>query len=27
VLLEDTSGIRNYYLEGIMYVSEGYTAP
>lgn len=27
VLLEDTSGIRNYYLEGIVYVSEGYTAP
>tara|TARA_R110002126_G_scaffold151827_4_gene298950 strand:- start:18992 stop:19333 length:342 start_codon:yes stop_codon:yes gene_type:complete len=27
VLLEDSSGLRNYYLEGIMYVSEGYTAP
>jgi hypothetical protein len=27
VLLEDTSGLRNYYLEGIAYVSEGYTAP
>ena len=27
VLLEDTNGLRNYYLEGIMYVSEGYTAP
>ena len=27
VLLEDTSGLRNYYLEGIVYVSEGYTAP
>jgi hypothetical protein len=27
VLLEDTSGRRNYYLEGIVYVSEGYTAP
>lgn len=27
VLLEDTAGIRNYYLEGIVYVSEGYTAP
>jgi hypothetical protein len=27
VLLEDTSGLRNYYLEGIMYISEGYTAP
>ena len=27
VLLEDTAGLRNYYLEGIVYVSEGYTAP
>lgn len=27
VLLEDSSGLRNYYLEGIMFVSEGYTAP
>jgi hypothetical protein len=27
VLLEDTAGLRNYYLEGILYVSEGYTAP
>ena len=27
VLLEDTSGLRNYYLEGIVYVSEGYTEP
>ena len=27
VLLEDTVGLRNYYLEGIVYVSEGYTAP
>ena len=27
VLLEDGSGLRNYYLEGIMYVSQGYTAP
>ena len=27
VLLEDTTGLRNYYLEGIVYVSEGYTAP
>ena len=27
VLLEDSSGLRNYYLEGIVYVSEGYTAP
>ena len=27
VLLEDTAGLRNYYLEGIGYVSEGYTAP
>ena len=26
VLLEDTNGLRNYYLEGIMYVSQGYTA-
>jgi hypothetical protein len=27
VLLEDSSGLLNYYLEGIVYVSEGYTAP
>jgi hypothetical protein len=27
VLLENTSGLRNYYLEGIVFVSEGYTAP
>jgi hypothetical protein len=27
VLLEDTAGLRNYYLEGSVYVSEGYTAP
>jgi hypothetical protein len=27
VLLEDSGGLRNYYLEGIVYVSEGYTAP
>jgi len=27
VLLEDAAGLRNYYLEGIAYVSEGYTAP
>jgi hypothetical protein len=27
VLLEDASGLRNYYLEGIVYVSEGYTQP
>lgn len=27
VLLEDTANLRNYYLEGIVYVSEGYTAP
>jgi hypothetical protein len=27
VLLEDSSGLRNYYLEGIVYVSQGYTAP
>ena len=27
VLLEDSSGLRNYYIEGTVYVSEGYTAP
>jgi hypothetical protein len=27
VLLEDSGGLLNYYLEGIAYVSEGYTAP
>ena len=27
VLLEDSSGIRQYYLEGIIFVSQGYTAP
>ena len=27
VLLEDGSGIREYYLEGIIFVSQGYTAP
>ncbi len=27
VMLEDTAGLRNYYLEGIVYVSEGYTQP
>lgn len=27
VLLENTGGIREYYLEGIVYVSEGYTQP
>lgn len=27
VLLDDGSGFLNYYLEGIVYVSEGYTAP
>jgi hypothetical protein len=27
VLLQDTAGLRNYYLEGIVYVSEGYTQP
>lgn len=27
VLLEDASGLREYYLEGIVYASEGYTAP
>jgi hypothetical protein len=26
VLLENPSGLRNYWLEGIIYVSEGYTA-
>lgn len=26
VLLTNTSGLKEYYLEGIMYVSEGYTA-
>ena len=26
VLLEDTSGLKEYYLEGVIYVSEGYTA-
>lgn len=27
VLLENPSGLREYYLKGTMYVSEGYTAP
>jgi hypothetical protein len=27
VLLENPSGLREYYLEGIIYTSEGYTAP
>jgi hypothetical protein len=27
VLLEDTAGLRNYYLEGVVYVSQGYTQP
>ena len=27
VLLEDTGGTREYYLEGIIFVSQGYTAP
>jgi len=27
VLLEDTAGLKNYYIEGNVYVSEGYTAP
>ena len=27
VLLEDGSGLREYYLEGVIFVSEGYTAP
>lgn len=26
VLLTDTSGLKEYYLEGVIYVSEGYTA-
>jgi hypothetical protein len=26
VLLTDTAGIKEYYLEGVLYVSEGYTA-
>ena len=27
VLLEDSGGTREYYLEGVIFVSEGYTAP
>lgn len=27
VMLENASGLREYYLEGIIYVSEGYTSP
>jgi hypothetical protein len=27
VLLQNTSGLLHYYLEGVIYVSEGYTAP
>ena len=27
VMLEDGSGIREYYLEGVIFVSQGYTAP
>jgi len=27
VLLEDSGGIREYYLEGIIFVSQGYTVP
>ena len=27
VLLEDGSGIREYYLEGVIFVSQGYTTP
>lgn len=27
VMLEDPTGLREYYLEGIAYVSEGYTSP
>jgi NAD dependent epimerase/dehydratase family enzyme len=26
VLLTDTAGLKEYYLEGVMYISEGYTA-
>jgi hypothetical protein len=26
VLLTDTAGLKEYYLEGVIYVSEGYTA-
>ena len=27
VMLEDSNGLREYYLEGIIYVSQGYTSP
>jgi hypothetical protein len=27
ILLEDPAGLKNYYLEGAIYVSEGYTEP
>ena len=27
VLLENASGLREYYLEGVIFVSEGYTRP
>ena len=27
VLLEDSAGIREYYLEGVIFVSQGYTSP
>lgn len=27
ILLEDGTGLREYYLQGILYVSEGYSAP
>ena len=27
VLLEDGSGNREYYLQGVLFVSQGYTAP
>lgn len=27
VMLQDTAGLKQYYLEGIVYISEGYTAP
>lgn len=27
VLLENPSGLRGYYMEGVIYASEGYTAP
>ena len=27
VMLEDSNGLREYYLEGVMFVSQGYTSP